>query len=419
MDILVVGGGGREHALAWKLKQSPKVQNLFIAPGNAGTAGITTTIEASKTAEIVAWLKEHPVDLVIGAPDAYLADGLMDEIQKLGIPTFGPTKAAAEIEWSKSFAKDLMLDEGIPTAAFETFTDLTQAHAYIKTRSFPIVIKADGLAAGKGVVIARDQTEAEAALSSMMEERIFGDSGAEVLIEEFMEGREISIHAFCDGETAILFPSSQDHKRIYDNDEGPNTGGMGTIAPVPWVTEELMAEVKEKIVLPALRGLQKRGRPFVGLLYPGLMITKDGPKVVEFNARFGDPEAQPYMRLLKSDLADIAVACAQGKLKDTEVKWHSGAACCVIAASGGYPGKYETGIPILGIEEAEKDPDVVVFHTATKRNGNEVVTAGGRVLGVTATGSDVSEALTKAYAAIRKISFAGMSYRSDIGKKSI
>src|SRR3989338_4829479 len=351
MDILVVGGGGREHALAWKLKQSPKVKNLFIAPGNAGTASVATTIEASKTAEIVAWLTEHPVDLVIGAPDAYLADGLMDEIQKLGIPTFGPTKAAAEIEWSKSFAKDLMLDEVIPTAAFETFTDLTQAHAYIKTRSFPIVIKADGLAAGKGVVIARDQTEAEAALSSMMEERIFGDSGAEVLIEEFMEGREISIHAFCDGETAILFPSSQDHKRIYDNDEGPNTGGMGTIAPVPWGTEEMIEEVSQKIVAPVLKGMKERGEPFSGLLYPGIVtlaslkLERSGPKlsseggvkVLEFNVRFGDPETQSYMRLLKTDLLDILEACTDGTLDKQSVECNAGFAVCIVLASGGYP----------------------------------------------------------------------------------
>jgi len=417
VSILVVGNGGREHALAWKLAQSPQLPRLFIAPGNAGTALVGQNVPIETTEEIVSWCRTNPVDLVVIGADSFLADGLTDALRLIGIPVFGPTRAAAEIEWSKSFAKHFMREEGIPTASAATFSDFEVARQYLKRQPLPVVIKADGLAFGKGVVIARTLIEAEDALTTMMKSASFGSAGKQVVIEEFLEGREFSVHAFCDGEDAVLFPASQDHKRIFDNDNGPNTGGMGTIAPVPWVENDLLREIRERIVLPCIRGLKKRGRPFVGVLYPGIMVTADGPKVIEFNARFGDPETQSYMRILQTDLVDIMHACINGTLPNMDISWSVEAACCVVLASGGYPGVYEKGKSIFGLEK--KHNGVEIFYAGAKNSHDAVVTDGGRVLGVTATDVNLPKALERAYEAAKDISFEGMQFRRDIGAKSI
>lgn len=418
MNVLIIGSGGREHALAWKLKQSSKIKNVFIAPGNAGTALVGTNVSISKSEDIIKWIKNNSVNIVIVGPDDYLAEGLVDELETLKIPVFGPRKAAAKIEWSKAFAKQFMKEEGIPTAAYEVFTDIKEARKYIDEQKFPLVIKASGLALGKGVIIADTLKGAEQALEEIMGNRIFGNAGNEVVIEEYLRGKEISIHAFCDGTDAKLFPAAQDHKRIFENDKGPNTGGMGTIAPVPWVTDKDLKEIEEKVVIPAIRALEARGTPFKGVLFPGIMITKDGPKVIEFNARFGDPETQSYMRILESDLIDILFACVNGTLKQQEIKWSKESACCIVCASGGYPGNYDKGKVIHDLENIDTG-DALIFHAGTKQDGGEVVTNGGRVLGVTATGEDLKESLSKAYEATETISFDGMQYRKDIGVKSL
>lgn len=418
MKILVIGSGGREHALVWKLKQSQMVRDIFVAPGNAGTGQIAKNLPLSSTNEIIEWLKKNRIDLVIVGPDNYLEEGIVDKIKEIGIPVFGPTRAAAEIEWSKSFAKQFMQEEGIPTASFHVFNDFNKASEYIKTQKFPLVVKASGLALGKGVIIAHNLNEAEQALEKIMNEKIFGSAGAEVVVEEFLVGKEISIHAFCDGETAILFPAAQDHKRIFDGDQGPNTGGMGTIAPVPWVSKEAIEEIERKVVKPTIQALKKRGRLFQGVLFPGVMITDQGPKVIEFNARFGDPETEVYMRILETDLVEILLACTNGTLKKQKITWSDKFACCVVCASGGYPGKYETGKIINGLN-AVHDKSVVIFHAGTKTEADKVITNGGRVLGITAVGENLKTALSKSYNAIKSISLEGMQYRKDIGNKSL
>ena len=416
MKVLIVGNGGREHALSWKLSQSPRVKKIFITPGNAGTALLGENIGLVTVEEIMNWLKNNPVDLILIGPDNYLADGLSDKIQALGIPVFGPTKAATEVEWSKSFAKKLMQEESIPTATSQTFTDYKKAREYISKQNFPLVIKADGLALGKGVVIAENIRKAKSALSDIMNDKVFGNAGKKVVIEEFLHGKEISIHAFCDGKNISIFPPSKDHKRIFDGDTGPNTGGMGAIAPVSWVDHVLLEEIKEKVVLPCILGLRKIGRIFAGLLYPGIMVTTDGPKVIEFNARFGDPETQAYMRLLKTDLLEIIFACVEGKLDKVKVEWNAGYAACVVMASEGYPSPdYKKGIPITGIEEAEKIPGVKVFHAGTTVVDGILKTSGGRVLSVTARGRTLGEAIDIVYAGVKCIHFEGMQYRTDIG----
>lgn len=416
MDILILGSGGREHALAWKLKQSSRVKNIFISPGNAGTALLGQNLYLSDTNDILRWIKNNKVDLVIVGPDNYLADGIVDLIQKENIPVFGPTKSASEIEWSKSFAKQFMQEEQIPTADFQVFNQFKEAQAYLSDQNFPMVMKADGLALGKGVVIVNNKEEGEKVLRDMMIEKIFGDAGSRVLIEECLQGMEISIHAFCDGEHALLFPAAQDHKRIFDGDHGPNTGGMGTVAPVPRITQEQLNEIQEKIILPTIVGLKKRGRPFTGVLFPGIMMTDEGPKVIEFNARFGDPETQSYMRILETDLLDILFACIEKRLDTIKIKWSKKTACCVVCSSAGYPGTYKKGEPISGIDSIS-NPNAVVFHAGTRNVQDQLVTNGGRVLGITAVGSSIKEALDEAYAALDKISFKGMYYRKDIGSK--
>ena len=420
-NVLIIASGGREHALGWKLKQSEKVGKIYFAPGNAGTAkiGINTDIAALDFASQIEFAKTHDIALTIAGPDDILAAGVVDAFQNAGLKIFGPSKAAAQIEASKAFAKDLMQTEGIPTAKYQTFTDAEKAKAYIKEQGAPIVIKASGLALGKGVVVAMTLEEAEKAIEDAMVTKVFGDAGSEVVIEEFLQGPEVSIHVFSDGENVALYPASRDHKPIFEDNKGPNTGGMGTIAPLPEISSEQLETIKKTIVLPAIEGMKKRGIPFVGTLYPGLMMTKDGPKVIEFNCRFGDPEFESYMRLLKTDIYDILVACVDGTLADLTIEWHDQFACCIILASAGYPASSQKGIAIQGL--ATVSGDVVVFHLGTKQDGENIVTNGGRVIGVTAVGNTLDEALDKAYSAIGEngIHFEGMQYRKDIGRVTV
>ena len=416
MKVLIVGSGGREHALAWKIKQSPHIGGVFVTPGNDGMQDVATVLGIADTAKILEWVDADKPDLVLVGADSYLAEGMVDMLEERGVLVFGPTKAAAQIEWSKAYAKQFMKEEGIPTARFEVFTDESAALVYAKEQQYPLVIKASGLALGKGVVIAQNFNEAEGAIADAMNKKVFGEAGSEIVIEEFLIGNEISVHALCDGERAILFPSSQDHKRVREGNTGPNTGGMGTISPVPWVTADDIERIRDTIVLPTLRALKKHGTPFKGLLFPGIMITSDGPKVIEFNARFGDPETESYVRLLDSDLLEALQASARDDLSNTALQCSKKVAATIMLCSGGYPGEYTKGVPISGIEEANKHPDVVVFHSGTKLVEGVYVTNGGRVVGVSATGVDLTEALWKAYAAAARIHFDGMQYRHDIGQ---
>jgi phosphoribosylamine---glycine ligase len=419
--VLLIGSGGREHALAWKLAQSPKVGKLYVAPGNGGTLACAENVPITVTdfSALIKFALENKIDLVVVAPDDPLALGLVDELEKAGLKAFGPKKTAAQIEASKAFSKNFMKKYNIPTAKFGVFKDFNLASQYLKEVGAPIVIKASGLALGKGVFVCQTMAEAESALREIMENKIFGQAGDEVVIEEYLEGQEISIHVFSDGESYKIFPTAQDHKPVFDKDLGPNTGGMGTIAPLPWFKLEMMAEIENKIVRPTLAGMKNEGRTFKGLLYPGLKMTTLGPKVLEFNARFGDPETQSYMRLLKTDLFDILEACANGTLAKCEVEWNQSFAACIVMASGGYPGKYEKGLAITGIDKAESMSGVKVFHAGTSLKDGKLVTSGGRVLGVTATGDTLKQAQGLAYEAVGQIKFKGMQYRKDIGAKAL
>jgi len=422
MKVLIIGSGGREHALAWKIAQSPKVDKLFVAPGNAGTAKIAENVDIKVTdfPKLIKFAKENNVGLTIIGPDNLLALGIVDEFQKAGLRVFGPIKKAARIESSKSFSKNLMLKKKIPTARFDVFDDYSKALDYLKDQTFPIVIKASGLALGKGVSICKDSDEAKEALNLIMVDKTFGDSGSEIVIEEFLgSDQEISIHCITDGKDFIVFPTAQDHKPIHDGDKGPNTGGMGTYAPIPWAGQDYLDWASDKVIKPILKGLEELDTNFVGCLYPGLKLTTAGPKVLEFNARFGDPETQSYMRLLETDLVDIIEACIDGKLSEIKPVWRKGYAICVILASKGYPISRGEDVPIHGIDEAEKMPDVIVFHSGTKQVSDVVTASGGRVLGVTAIGETLQEAIHKAYMAVGRIEFDGMQYRTDIGAKAL
>jgi len=422
-NVLIIGSGGREHALAWKIAQSPMLGKLYIAPGNGGTTGIATSvaIAAGDIAGLQEFALTHDIDLTVVGPDDTLALGVVDAFTAAGLRIFGPTKAAAQIEASKAFSKELMAACNVPTASFATFSALEPALAYVRSHRLPVVVKASGLALGKGVSICATLAEAEAALHDMMETKIFGAAGSSVVIEDFLTGQEISIHAFCDGRTAVLFPTAQDHKPAYDGDQGPNTGGMGTFAPVPWAGADLVARAKTTVVEPILAAMRKADAPFTGLLYPGLMVEPGGDSlnVLEFNARFGDPETQSYLRLLESDLLEVLNACVDGRLDQLAISWSDRTTVTVVLASGGYPGSYPKGLPISGLEEAAVLPDVVVFHAGTKLENGRLVTAGGRVLGVSATGADLQDARAKAYAAAKLIHFEGVQYRTDIGSKSL
>lgn len=419
MNILVIGSGGREHTIAWKLLQSPKVKKVYCAPGNGGTAQIAQNVPigVNDFAALAQFVKDEGIDLTVVGPEDPLLGGIVDFFEERNLPIFGPNGRAAMIEGSKCFAKSLMVRYNIPTSRYESFIDYESAVAYVREQGAPIVVKADGLAAGKGVVVAETLEEAEEALRQIMEESIFGEAGARVVVEECMRGEELSLLSFVDGATVKPMITSQDHKRIFNDDRGPNTGGMGTYAPVPQMSDELVEQIVETIVKPMAEGMAKDGIPFKGILYTGLMITEQGPKVVEFNARFGDPETQVILPLLETDLVDIVVATIKGELDSVDVKWKSGSAVCVVMAAPGYPGDYPKGQPIEGLDRI--GADVTVFHAGTKAAEEGIVTSGGRVLGVTATGADLAKAREAAYEAVEAISFEGAQYRTDIAAKAM
>jgi phosphoribosylamine--glycine ligase len=425
MRVLLVGSGGREHALGWKLAQSPHLKALFIAPGNAGTARlhadgaeiVNLPIDALDKNNLIAAALERKIDLAVIGPEAPLAAGLADDLRAKGFPVFGPSQAAAGIESSKVFAKEFMARRGIPSAKFTVFREFDKALAYVQDLERPVVIKASGLAAGKGVILPENPAQAEAALRQIMIDKEFGRSGDEVVLEERLHGPEVSLFGFTDGITLKSTLPAQDHKRIFDDDRGPNTGGMGAYAPVPVCAPAMAEKIARSILQPTIDGLREEGRPFVGVLFGGLMLTADGPKVIEFNCRFGDPEVQAILPLLESDLLDILMACATGHLADVDIRWSKGAAACVVIASEGYPGKYPTGRPITGLEEVR--PNSFVFHAGTQVQDGQVVTSGGRVFGVTGWGENIEQALKSAYTAIGPIRFEGMHFRKDIGRRAM
>lgn len=419
--VLLIGSGGRESALAWKLSQSIHLKKLYIAPGNAGTEayGDNVSIPATDIPALCDFAVTHNVTFVIVGPDDPLALGAVDAFRALSIPVFGPTRAAAQLEWSKAYAKEVMIGAHVPTALHKTCTNYDEARSYVQHQKLPLVIKASGLALGKGVYICTTTDEVTRALSEIMLEKVHKEAGESVVIEQFLEGREISSHALTDGITTYQFPSAQDHKRVGENDTGKNTGGMGTIAPVPWVDSGLQQRIESSVIAPTLSHMKSAGVTFTGCLFPGLMITKDGPYTLEFNARFGDPETQVYMRLLESDLLEVLYATAVQKLSATRLLWKQAYAVNIVLASGGYPDAYEKGKVITGIDKAEEVDSVIVFHAGTARKNGVYVTNGGRVLGVSALGASLADALQKAYTAVNCIHFDGMHYRADIGKKSL
>ncbi len=422
MNLLVIGGGGREHAIIKKLRENKQVKKIYALPGNGGIGedAQCVPIKATDVEGVLEFAKSHKVDFAAVIPDDPLALGMADKLREMGIPTFGPTAQAAEIESSKVFAKNLMQKYHIPTADYQVFDQAEKAMEYITGKNkYPVVIKADGLALGKGVIIAADPQAAKEAVEAIMNEKIFGKSGDHVIVEEFLQGPEVSVLSFTDGETLRPMVTSMDHKRAYDGDEGPNTGGMGAVAPNPYYTKEVAQRCMEEIFLPTIRAMKQEGRPFQGCLYFGLMLTEDGPKVIEYNCRFGDPETQVVLPLLKTDLLTIFQAVMEGKLSEQKVEFLDKAACCVILASGGYPKNYYTGLPISGIEEAEQMEDVSVYHAGTKMEDGKLLTAGGRVLGVTALANDLAGAMEKAYEAAGKIHFDNMHYRRDIGRRAL
>lgn len=417
MNVLVVGGGGREHAIVWSLSKSCKVDKLYCAPGNAGIAALAecVPVKATDVEGMVSWAVSNAIDFVMVAPDDPLALGMVDALEEAGIPAFGPRANAAVIEASKVFSKDLMAKYHIPTARYKTFLSMEEALDYVRAEGAPIVVKADGLALGKGVIVAQTVAEAEEAVRAMMADKRFGEAGARVVIEECMSGPEVTVLAFCDGKHLAAMPASQDHKRAFDGNLGPNTGGMGAISPVACYTPEIAARCMDTIFQPTIDAMAAEGRPFQGVLYFGLMLTPSGPKVIEYNARFGDPECQAVLSLLESDLLDILLACRTGTLDQVDVRWSDGAACCLVLASGGYPGAYQKGCPISGLDSANQT--TTVFHAGTSKNSaGEIVTNGGRVLGVTAVEKSLDSAIDLAYHSAKHISFTGMQFRSDIGR---
>ncbi len=418
MKVMVIGGGGREHALAWKLSQSPLVTKLYCVPGNGGTGQLAENITIGSIAEMAEFAAAHQVDLTVVGPDAFLAEGTVDVFQRRGLPIYGPTQAAARLESSKVFAKEFMQRYNIPTARYRSFTDPVAARSYIEEVGTPVVIKADGLAAGKGVVVALDLTTAFQAVEQIMTDRVFGESGAAIVVEEYLEGEEVSLLAFCDGNRAVPMLPAQDHKRIGDHDTGPNTGGMGTYAPTAAYTQAIAARISREILDPTIQAMRREGTPFVGTLFLGLMLTKTGPKVIEYNVRFGDPETQVVLPLLELDLAQIFLDAIAGKLDPAKIRWRNGQyAVCVVAAAPGYPGSYPTGQPISGLKRIA---DSVVFHAGTKALADgSVVTAGGRVLNVVHLGDCIQEAVDGAYRDLQQIHFDGIYYRKDIAWREL
>lgn len=419
MNILVIGSGGREHAIAWKVRQSPRLKNLYALPGNPGTAELAENVSGISMddhAAVVDFCREKSIDLVIVGPEAPLAAGLADSLSVEGIQCFGPKRAAAEIEASKVFAKDFMTRHQIPTARYATFRQFEDAIRYLNSRDYPIVIKASGLAAGKGVILPETLDEAKATLKSVLIDKAFGEAGDEVVIEERLMGQEVSLMAFTDGRTVLPMLPVQDHKRLLDGDEGPNTGGMGAYAPAPIFTADMMDEALELVLKPTVNGLRREGTPFVGVLYAGLMLTPNGIRVLEFNSRFGDPETQAVLPLLETDLLEIADACVNGTLPNVKVQWKKGSAVCVVLASRGYPEKVESGKSVV---IGELPGDMVCFHAGTKMHNENIITSGGRVFGLTTWASNLDNALTKVYSNVRKISFEGMHYRKDIAYRAL
>lgn len=419
MKVLVVGSGGREHALCWKIAQRPGTE-VYVAPGNTGMVDVATlvNIKVDDIAGLVDFAKAEGIDLTVVGPELPLTLGIVDAFQEAGLACFGPNKAAAKLEGSKAFSKELMKKYGIPTAAFDTFTDVDKAKAFVDEIGVPCVVKADGLAAGKGVIICMTREEADKAIEDMLTDHAFGDASATIVIEEYMVGPEVSVLAFADGKTVLPMVSAQDHKRIFDGDKGPNTGGMGAYSPAPVYTEALSAEVNKTIIEPTIAAMAAEGTPFTGILYTGLMLTEKGPRVLEYNVRFGDPETQPIMVRMKSDIVELFQACVDGKLDEAALEWHDEAAVCVIMASGGYPASSEKGVPIHGLDDIAAE-EAIVFHSGTAEKDGEIVTNGGRVLGVTAKDATIKGAIDKAYAAVEKINFDHMQFRRDIGARAL
>lgn len=419
MKVLVVGSGGREHALCWKIAQRPDTE-VYVAPGNIGMVDVATlvNIKVDDIAGLVDFAKAEGIDLTVVGPELPLTLGIVDAFQEAGLACFGPNKAAAKLEGSKAFSKELMKKYGIPTAAFDTFTDVDKAKAFVDEIGVPCVVKADGLAAGKGVIICMTREEADKAIEDMLTDHAFGDASATIVIEEYMVGPEVSVLAFADGESVLPMVSAQDHKRIFDGDKGPNTGGMGAYSPAPVYTEALSAEVNKTIIEPTIAAMAAEGTPFTGILYTGLMLTEKGPRVLEYNVRFGDPETQPIMVRMKSDIVALFQACVDGKLDEATLEWHDEAAVCVIMASGGYPASSEKGVPIHGLDDIAAE-EAIVFHSGTAEKDGEIVTNGGRVLGVTAKDATIKGAIDKAYAAVEKINFDHMQFRRDIGARAL
>lgn len=421
MKVLIIGSGGREHTLVWKITQSPEVSQIYCAPGNAGISQLARCIDinADNIKELVDFAKKEKIDLTIVGPELPLSKGIVNEFNRWSLKIFGPSREATEIESSKVFSKYLMKKYNIPTANYEVFQNSEEALDYVKQQTFPLVIKADGLAAGKGVFIANNLSEAENALNSLMVMKTFGNAGEKVIIEEFLEGEEVSVLAFCDGKTVVPMVSSQDHKKIFDNDQGPNTGGMGAYSPVPFYTDEIREKAWQEILKPAIEGLRSEGREYKGVLYAGLILTKEGPKVLEFNARFGDPETQVILPRLETDLIEILTTVIEGNLHQIDIKWKNNAAVCVVVASGGYPDEYQKEKIVNGLGELEEMRNVVAFHAGTKFQDGKVLTSGGRVLGITAWTESISDAKRRAYKGVEKVCFDNMYYRKDIAAKAI
>ncbi len=421
MRVLVVGSGGREHALVWRLAQSPRITALYAAPGNPGIArhARSVPIKADALDDLVAFAERERIDLTVVGPELPLILGIADRFRARRLAIFGPTADAAQLEGSKAFAKQLMAKHKIPTARFRTFRDVASARQFARELEAPLVVKADGPAAGKGAIVCRILEEADRAIALCLEERAFGRAGEQIVIEEFLEGEEASFFALTDGETALAFGTAQDHKTVFDDDQGPNTGGMGAYSPAPIVDAPMHDEIMQTIILPTVQAMAAEGRPYRGVIYAGLMLTRQGPKVLEYNCRFGDPEHQTIIPRVQDDPFPLLNAVARGERLPKSVKWRSEASVCVVLASGGYPGEYQTGKPISGIEEAEKLADVTVFHAGTAVKDGRLVTAGGRVLGVTARGTDIPAAIGRAYEAAGKICFEGMHFRKDIGRKAL
>jgi len=421
MKVLVIGSGGREHVLTWKIKQSPLVDKIYCAPGNGGIAEIAECVDINVGAipSLIEFVKEQKIDLTVVGPEASLVAGIVDAFEREGLKIFGPNRQAAQLEGSKVFAKEFMQRNKIPTANFKAFDNIDEAKKFLTKVPFPVVVKADGLAAGKGVIICKDLEEAQKALDKIMQEKVFKEAGHKVVIEECLAGEEASILAVSDGEYYCLLDSSQDHKRIFDEDQGPNTGGMGAYSPAPIVTQDLFKEIEARVIGPTIRGMKNEGAEFKGIIYAGLMLTSEGIKVLEFNVRFGDPETQAVLPRMNNDIVEVMLASCEGRLNEVTTEWDQRSCVCVVISAGGYPGKYETGDEITGLKNLDEKKDGMIFHAGTKKDGEKIVTSGGRVLGVANFGDDIEQAIKNTYATVEKINFEHCFFRRDIGAKAV